>query len=290
MLLFPESTRRTLVPYLVSYAAGTLLGAAFLGMIPAGLEQAPATTIMATVLAGMVLFFVLEKLVLWRHSHEAAGAEDGRAGPLILIGDAFHNFVDGVVIAAAFLTSIPLGVAAALAVIAHEVPQEVGDFAILLDSGYGRMKALVLNGLSATTTLPGAVLAYFWLGETRGRCPTSSRFPRRASSTSPPPTSFRACTGRRAPPRRCASWCCCSRGSARSRSFASDVDPWTRSPKLKSARSTRRSTTSTVRGPPTIRSLPTSATCHLSAISAVPRRATSRRFAHCSVAMGFRYP
>lgn len=171
MLLFPESTRRTLVPYLVSYAAGTLLGAAFLGMIPAGLEQAPATTIMATVLAGMVLFFVLEKLVLWRHSHEAAGAEDGRAGPLILIGDAFHNFVDGVVIAAAFLTSIPLGVAAALAVIVHEVPQEVGDFAILLDSGYGRMKALVLNGLSATTTLPGAVLAYFWLGETRGAVP-----------------------------------------------------------------------------------------------------------------------
>lgn len=126
---------------------------------------------MATVLAGMVLFFVLEKLVLWRHGHEGAGAEDGRAGPLILIGDAFHNFVDGVVIAAAFLTSVPLGVAAALAVIAHEVPQEVGDFAILLDSGYGRTKALVLNGLSATTTLPGAVLAYFWLGETRGAVP-----------------------------------------------------------------------------------------------------------------------
>ncbi len=132
MLLFPDGIRRTLVPYLVSYAAGTLLGAAFLGMIPAGLAQAPATTIMATVLAGIVLFFVLEKFVLWRHGHESGDAVESRAGPLILIGDAFHNFVDGVVIAAAFLTSMPLGVAAALAVIAHEVPQEVGDFAILL--------------------------------------------------------------------------------------------------------------------------------------------------------------
>jgi zinc and cadmium transporter len=87
----------------------------------------------------------------------------GSAGPLILIGDAFHNFVDGIVIAAAFLVSIPLGVAAALAVIAHEVPQEVGDFAILLDSGYNAWKALWLNTLSAGATLPGAVLAYYWL-------------------------------------------------------------------------------------------------------------------------------
>jgi zinc and cadmium transporter len=171
MLLFPDGIRRTLVPYLVSYAAGTLLGAAFLGMIPAGLEQAPAKAIMATVLAGMVLFFVLEKLVLWRHGHEGESPIEGRAGPLILIGDAFHNFVDGVVIAAAFLTSVPLGVAAALAVIAHEVPQEVGDFAILLDSGYSRTKALVLNGLSAATTLPGAVVTYFWLGEAHAAVP-----------------------------------------------------------------------------------------------------------------------
>lgn len=171
MLLFPEGIRWTLVPCLISYAAGTLLGAAFLGMIPAGLGQAPATAIMATVLAGMVLFFVLEKFVLWRHCHEGECEVHGRAGPLILIGDAFHNFVDGVVIAAAFLTSIPLGIAAALAVIAHEVPQEVGDFAILLDNGYGRTKALVLNSLSAASTLPGSVVAFFWLGEMREAVP-----------------------------------------------------------------------------------------------------------------------
>lgn len=171
LLFFPEGIRRVLVPGLISYATGTLLGAAFLGMIPAALAQAAAVPVMATVLAGMVLFFVLEKLVLWRHCHDSECAVHGRAAPLILIGDAFHNFVDGVVIAAAFLTSVPLGVATAMAVIAHEVPQEVGDFAILLDSGYGRAKAMLLNGLSAAATLPGAVATYFWLGETRMAVP-----------------------------------------------------------------------------------------------------------------------
>jgi len=171
MLLFPDGIRRTLVPCLISYATGTLLGAAFLGMIPAGLKQAPAVAVMATVLGGMVLFFVLEKLVLWRHCHDSECEVHGRVAPLILIGDAFHNFVDGAVIAAAFLTSIPLGITAALAVVAHEVPQEIGDFAILLDNGYGRANALALNSLSAAATLRGAILAYFWLGETRDALP-----------------------------------------------------------------------------------------------------------------------
>lgn len=171
LLLFPGGIRRTLVPSLVSYATGTLLGAAFLGMIPAGLQQAPPTAIMGTVLAGMVLFFVLEKCVLWRHCHNANCEVHSHAAPLILIGDAFHNFVDGVVITAAFLTSIPLGIAASFAVIAHEVPQEVGDFGILLDGGYGRWRAMWLNGLSSIATLPGAMMAYFWLGEARAAVP-----------------------------------------------------------------------------------------------------------------------
>jgi zinc and cadmium transporter len=114
---------------------------------------------------------VMEKFVLWHHCHDEQCEAHGNAGPLILIGDALHNFVDGAVIAAAFLTSIPLGIAAALAVVAHEVPQELGDFAILLDSGYGRMKALVLNQLSAVATLPGAIMAYFWLDGMRGALP-----------------------------------------------------------------------------------------------------------------------
>ena len=144
-LFFPEGIRKVLVPCLVSYATGTLLGAAFLGMIPAGLKLAPAFTVTATVLAGIVLFFVLEKLVLWRHCHDSECEVHGRAGPLILVGDAFHNFVDGIVIAGAFLTSVPLGISVSLAVVAHEIPQEVGDFAILLDSGYSKTRALALN-------------------------------------------------------------------------------------------------------------------------------------------------
>jgi zinc and cadmium transporter len=171
LLTFPGAVRTKLVPYLVSYASGTLLGAAFLGMIPAGLQAAPARPILATVLFGMVLFFILEKLVLWRHCHQQDCEVHTQAAPLILIGDAFHNFVDGIVIAAAFLTSVPLGIAAAIAVIAHEIPQEVGDFAILLESGYSRTRALVLNTLSAAATLPGAVLAYFWLAEAQVMVP-----------------------------------------------------------------------------------------------------------------------
>jgi zinc and cadmium transporter len=167
LLIFPDGVRKKLVPCLISYATGTLLGAAFLGMIPHALEHAQAPPILATVLAGIILFFLLEKLILWRHCHIVECDIHGTAGPLILFGDAFHNFVDGVVIAAAFLTSILLGVATALAVIAHEVPQEVGDFGILLDSGYSKQKALLYNMLSSITTLPGALIAYLYLEKAR---------------------------------------------------------------------------------------------------------------------------
>jgi zinc and cadmium transporter len=163
LLAFPDRMRSTVVPALVSYAAGTLLGAAFLGMIPEALGRAHAAPVLATVLAGIVVFFLLEKLVIWRHCHDGECEVHQAAGPLILVGDAFHNFVDGVVIAAAFLVSFPLGTATALAVIAHEVPQEVGDFAILLDSGYPRSRAFLYNLFSSLATLPGAVIAYFYL-------------------------------------------------------------------------------------------------------------------------------
>jgi zinc and cadmium transporter len=171
LLLFPVGIRQSLVPALVSYATGVLLGAAFLGMIPNALARSTAGAILASVLAGIVLFFVLEKLVLWRHCHDGRCEVHGQPGPLILIGDAFHNFVDGVVIAAAFLVSVPLGIGTALAVIAHEVPQEVGDFAILLDSGYSRPRAFWLNMLSAAATLPGALAGYCWLAQTSAAIP-----------------------------------------------------------------------------------------------------------------------
>lgn len=165
LLLFPVGIRQQLVPNLVSYATGTLLGAAFLGMIPAGLQKAPPFDFSVAMLSGILLFFLLEKLILWRHSHGNQQSPGLASAPLILIGDAFHNLVDGFVITSAFLISIPLGISVSLAVIAHEIPQEVGDFAILLENGYRPRKALLLNGLSSITTLPGAVLAYLWLDQ-----------------------------------------------------------------------------------------------------------------------------
>jgi len=163
LLAFPAGLLRTVMPCLLSYATGTLLGAAFLGLMPHALEQASVTAVMGTALAGMVAFFVLEKIVLWHHCHERKCDAHAAAGPLILIGDAVHNAIDGVVIAAAFLTAVPLGIATALAVIAHEVPQEVGDFAILLASGYSRRQALAFNIVSGLATLPGAFLGWLAL-------------------------------------------------------------------------------------------------------------------------------
>jgi zinc and cadmium transporter len=171
LLFLPRYVIKTLIPCLLSYAIGTLLGAAFLGMIPSGLQQASASSVLTMVLAGIVIFFMLEKLILWRHCHDPECEIHGQAGTLILIGDAFHNFVDGIVIAAAFLSSIPLGISASLAVIAHEVPQELGDIAILLDSGYSKLRAFSYNLLSSLTTLPGAVIAYFYLGATKKAVP-----------------------------------------------------------------------------------------------------------------------
>lgn len=188
LLLLPDRTRERLLPVLVSFAIGTLLGAAFLALLPHALESANVTAhgIAATVLLALLGFFVLEKMVVWRHCHtydcEAHGgpAESGfvpgehdhgrverartaAAGSLILIGDGIHNLVDGVLIAAAFLTDVHLGIVTALAVIAHEVPQELGDFVILLMSGYSRARALAYNVLSSLTMVVGGVAAYFSL-------------------------------------------------------------------------------------------------------------------------------
>ena len=159
LLLFRDGARARLIPWLVSYAVGTLLGVALLAILPEALEQLPSTRVFETLLGGILLFFVLEKLVLWRHCHTNDCEVHGTAASLVIVGDAFHSFVDGAMIGAAVLTSLPLGVSTALAVAAHEVPQEVGDFAVLLHAGYSRRRALLLNVLSAAAGMAGAVLA-----------------------------------------------------------------------------------------------------------------------------------
>ena len=134
-----------------------------MGLLPRALEQGERLHVFSTVLAGVVLFFILEKWVLWRHCHDSECPVDRVAGELILLGDAIHNFFDGIVIAASFLSGPALGISSALAVVAHEVPQEVGDFAILLHSGYGKGRALAYNLLSSATTPVAALIAYFAL-------------------------------------------------------------------------------------------------------------------------------
>lgn len=170
-LSFPERIQKVLLPCLISYATGTLLAAAFLGLIPHALEHASESAVLATVLVGILLFFLLEKIVLWRHCHNLECEVHSAAGPMILIGDTIHNFADGVVIAASFLFSIPLGIVTGLSVIAHEIPQETGDFAILLNSGYGKHRALLLNIISSLSTVPAAIIAYITLETAEGLIP-----------------------------------------------------------------------------------------------------------------------
>jgi len=175
-LLFPERIRERLLPHFVSFAIGSLLGVAFLGLLPHAITANPnidAHDIGLTVLVGILVFFILEKLVLWRHCHSShceahtpdhhQVKSDQAAGIFILIGDGLHNMVDGVLIAAAFMTDIHLGIVTSLAVAAHEIPQEVGDFAILLHSGFPRGKAFVFNIISSITTIIGALAAYYGL-------------------------------------------------------------------------------------------------------------------------------
>ena len=161
LLLFRDDVRARLVPWLISYAVGTLLGAALLGLLPRALESLEPASALGALLCGIFTFFVLEKLVLWRHCHTEDCEVHGSTATLILIGDGLHNFVDGAIICAAVLTSLPLGISTAIAVAAHEIPQEVGDFAVLLGAGYSRRRAFTLNILSGGAAVLGVVA--MWL-------------------------------------------------------------------------------------------------------------------------------
>ena len=174
-LLLPEPRRQRLLPHLVSFATGALLGAALLALLPHAVEGAGPGNVHRIGLAlvvGILAFFVLEKLVLWRHCHddpcEAHAPHDHHrdraSATLILWGDAFHNALDGVLIAAAFMTDVHLGIVTAIAVFAHEIPQEVGDLAILVNGGMSRGRAMAMNVAVSLTSVLGAAIAYFALG------------------------------------------------------------------------------------------------------------------------------
>ncbi len=181
-LLVRNDLRQRLLPHLLSFAIGALLGAAFLALLPHAIAgpAVDAHKLMMAVLFGVLGFFLLEKMVLWRHCHTHdcdvhvdvhEANRQKAAGAIILIGDGLHNFIDGVLIAAAFLVDFDLGVVTALAVAAHEIPQELGDFVVLLHSGYSRSKALLYNLLSGMGTVVGGVLAWYGLAGLEGYLP-----------------------------------------------------------------------------------------------------------------------
>jgi zinc and cadmium transporter len=168
LLLFTDRIRTRLVPWLVSYAVGALLGVALLLLLPEALETLKPAVVFATLLAGIIVFFVLEKLVLLRHCHTDECDVHSATATLVIIGDAFHNFIDGATVCAALLSSVSLGVNTAIAVAAHEIPQEVGDVAILLAAGYSRRRALLLNVVSGASGIAGAIVAYAAVGTLPG--------------------------------------------------------------------------------------------------------------------------
>jgi zinc and cadmium transporter len=186
-LVLGERPRAAVLPHLVSFATGTLLAAAFLGLLPHAVEGAGpgnAHHVGMALLLGILTFFVLEKFVLWRHCHDdpceihspSHEARDAASAKMILAGDSFHNVLDGVLIAGAFMTDPKLGIVTSIAVFSHEIPQEVGDLAILLHGGYSRGRAMALNLLTSLTSILGGVLAYFALGTATGLLPYALAF------------------------------------------------------------------------------------------------------------------
>jgi zinc and cadmium transporter len=172
-----------IVKNLVSLSAGVLLGTALLHVLPEAFEsKTEPHALFATLLVGLLFFWLLEKVELYRHAHHHEGdghhhhhhfdaQQAGRGGYSVLVGDSIHNFCDGVIIAAAFLADVQLGIVTALAVVAHEIPQEAGDYIVLLNAGFSRRKALMFNALSGLAAVLGGVVGYFVVG------PWESLFP-----------------------------------------------------------------------------------------------------------------
>jgi zinc and cadmium transporter len=177
-LLLPAAWRTRTLSHLISFATGTLLGVTFLELLPHALEHPSAggpEPVMGTVLLGILVFFVLEKALIWRHAHHGEHAHAGhahhghehgsRAGALIMVGDAFHNFLDGVLLTAVVVSDLRLGILTGLAMIAHEIPQELGDFAIMIESGFSRLMTFTLNALASLAMVAGALLAWWRVDE-----------------------------------------------------------------------------------------------------------------------------
>ena len=163
LLFMGKSQREWLLFFLVSFAGGTLLGAAFFDMLPESIGASGAVAAMEYCLAGLLVAFAIEKVVHWHHHHAGSEREHKKPlGMLTLVGDGVHNFFDGVAIAASFMVGVPLGITTTVAIIFHEIPQEIGDFTLLLYSGYSKMQGLAFNFISALTAVAGGLVFYFF--------------------------------------------------------------------------------------------------------------------------------
>ncbi len=175
-LLWRKLLTQQIIPYLVNCAAGVILTTAFLDLLPEALhEGGEEVNIFIPSFFAIILFFFLERFLLWFHHHDESHGEKP-SSLLILIGDSFHNFIDGVAIAAAFLTNPALGFITTLAITAHEIPQEIADFTILIHSGMSKLKALLFNFISSLSALAGAIGGYFFLNTLEHWLPISLAF------------------------------------------------------------------------------------------------------------------
>ena len=165
-VLLKKDKLNKIILFLVSLSAGSLLGGAFLHLIPESFEKSSSGLITSSlVLLGVILFFIIEHAIQWRHCHiPTSKSHPHSLGIINIIGDGFHNFLDGLVIAAAYFINIPLGIVTTLAVILHEIPQEIGDFGVLIYAGYSKKKALFFNFLSALTAVLGAIVGILFAG------------------------------------------------------------------------------------------------------------------------------
>ena len=176
LLLVKENRLQDISTYLTYLAGGTLLGSAFLGMIPEAITMLDSQTIFKFILAGILFFFVLEKIILWRTCRNIDCERHIKAAaPMILVGDAFHNAIDGVVIAASFLTSTELGIFVSISIVFHEVPQELGDFGVLLKV-YSKRRALLYNMLSGSSAIVAGIVAYYFMGTMKSLIPYALAF------------------------------------------------------------------------------------------------------------------
>lgn len=161
-LFLKEKQLAKILLFLVSLSAGALMGGAFIHLLPEAVEKFPAgDSVYTIVLFSFIFFFLVEKLLHWRHCHKGGKCDIHTFGYMNLIGDSVHNFIDGLIIAATFLTDVKLGIVTTLAVALHEIPQEIGDFGVLLYAGFGKQKALIANFLVALTAMLGGVIGYF---------------------------------------------------------------------------------------------------------------------------------